>query len=189
MRNAFRIGKTVYLRPVERTDAALVQPWLNDPEVTRTLRTHGPMTLRAEEAYIDKMTQDPHSVLAVIVRRDADQEIGMTGLHQIDFQNRNAVFGITVGERGAWGQGFGTEATFLMVLHAFEAINLNRVMLQVYDDNPRGRHVYEKLGFRQEGVLRQENYRAGRYGDTIVMALLRQEWQEVRDRLAPLFLP
>jgi RimJ/RimL family protein N-acetyltransferase len=189
MQNAFLIGKTVYLRPVERHDAPLIQPWFNDPDVTRTLRTIGPVSLRAEETFIDKVVANEHMVAAVIVRRDVDQPVGVTGLTDIDFRNRHAVFGITIGAKDSWDCGFGTEATFLMVAHAFETLNLNRVMLQVHASNPRGQRAYEKVGFRLEGVLRQENFREGRYWDTVVMAILRQEWDETREKLAPVCLP
>jgi RimJ/RimL family protein N-acetyltransferase len=189
MQNPFLIGKRVYLRPLEREDALLVQPWLNDPEVTATLRTHGPLNLRAEESFIDKVTHSEHDLVGVIVRRDVDTAIGVAGLHQIDFKSRHAVFGITIGAKDAWDQGFGSEATFLLVRHAFATLNLNRVMLQVYEHNARGRHVYEKLGFQKEGVLRQESYRQGRYWDTIVMAMLRQEWTAVQAQLAAIYLP
>ena len=47
----------------------------------------------------------------------------------------------------------------------------------------RTKGEHEKLGFRTEGRLRQDDYRDGRYWDTIVMAVLRDEWPAVRDRL------
>jgi RimJ/RimL family protein N-acetyltransferase len=182
MRNPFLIGPTVYLRPLEREDAPVVQAWINDPEVTRTLRMHRPVSLRAEETILDRISQSTEDVALMIVRRDVDQPVGVTGFHKLDFKNRHAEFGIAVGDKQTWGMGLGTEATFLMVQYAFETLNLNRVALQVYEYNVRGLRAYEKVGFRQEGVLRQENYREGRYWDTILMAILRQEWDEAKAR-------
>jgi RimJ/RimL family protein N-acetyltransferase len=189
MQNAFAVGRKVYLRPLEREDAQLVQPWLNDPEVTRTLRTHGPLSLRAEEAFIDRMARSKDDLVAVIVRRDVDTAVGLAGLHGFDREARHAVFGITIGDKAAWGLGFGTEATFLMVRHAFDTLNLNRVLLQVYEHNERGLRTYQKVGFRKEGVLRQDCYREGRYWDTILMGMLRAEWEEAKARLGPACLP
>jgi RimJ/RimL family protein N-acetyltransferase len=177
MNNPFLIGPTIYLRPLEREDAALVQPWFNDPEVTRTMLIHRPMTLRGEEGFLDKVLQSEHDLIVVIVVREIDKAIGVTGLHQIDFKNRHASFGVSIGEKAYWGQGYGTEATALLVKHAFETMNLNRVWLHVHEYNQRGMRVYEKVGFKREGVLRQENFREGRYWDTITMAILREEWQ------------
>ncbi len=55
--------------------------------------------------------------------------------------------------------------------------HLNRVQLQVYAYNRRGIRAYEKAGFRREGVLRQEHMHDGRFWDTVVMAILREEWE------------
>src|SRR5262249_50692365 len=106
-----------------------------------------------------------------------DLLIGAAGLHDIDLRNRHAWFGITIGDKSAWGKGHGTEATRLILELAFGTLNLNRVFLHVYEYNERARHVYEQIGFRVEGRLRQDVFHAGRYWDTIVMGILREEWR------------
>src|SRR5206468_7752591 len=75
-----------------------------------------------------------------------------------------------------WGKGYGTEATRLMVQYAFDTLNLNRVWLHVLEYNERGIRCYEKVGFKKEGLLRQEHFRDGRYWDTHLVAILRDEW-------------
>ncbi len=176
MINPFLVGDKVYLRPLDRGDAPAFVPWMNDPEVTRFLRAYRPMTLRAEEEFIDRAGQGDDVALAVALR-DGDRLIGGTGLHDFDLRCRRASFGIFIGPREEWGKGYGSEATRLMVGYAFETLNLNRVSLQVYEYNPRGIRAYEKVGFRREGVLRQDVFRDGRYWDTIVMGILREEWK------------
>lgn len=177
MKNPFLIGTRIYLRAMERADAPHCLAWFNHPEITRTLLAYRPINLRAEEEFIDKATQSEHDLVLGIVLKDGDRLIGGTGLHHLDFKNRHASFGITIGDKEEWGKGYGTEATGLMIQHAFETLNLNRVWLHVYEYNERGIRVYTKLGFEKEGVLRQDTYREGRYWDTIVMAILRQEWE------------
>jgi [ribosomal protein S5]-alanine N-acetyltransferase len=95
--------------------------------------------------------------------------------NDIDDKNRHAMFGIFVGAAEARGKGYGTAATAMVVRYAFNTLNLNRVWLHVYEDNKPGIRVYEKVGFRKEGVLRQDNFRRGRYRDTIVMGILRAD--------------
>jgi hypothetical protein len=63
---------------------------------------------------------------------------------------------------------------------SFDTLNLNRLWLHVYDSNPAGIRCYEKVGFKREGVLRQDHFGEGRYADTIVMGLLRDEWKPPR---------
>jgi RimJ/RimL family protein N-acetyltransferase len=184
MHNPFLIGTKIYLRPVEREDAKQCVAWFNNPEITRTLLTHRPINLRAEEEFIDKALQSEHALVLGIAILGSERLIGVTGLKDIDYRNRHAGFGITIGEKEEWGKGFGTEATRLVVRHAFETLNLNRVWLHVYEYNERGLRSYEKVGFQREGVLRQETYREGRYWDTIVMAILRADWEACKAREA-----
>lgn len=175
MKNPYLVGQAIYLRPLERDDAPLVQTWFNDPDVRRTLRSFRPISKQAEEAFIDKAVQDEHLLVLVIVHKESDQAVGVCGLHDIDFKNRHAMFGITIGVKEFWGQGIGTEATRLIAQHAFDTVNLHRLCLHVYEFNDRAMRIYARVGFRQEGVLRQDTYRDGRYWDTIVMGLLRDE--------------
>jgi RimJ/RimL family protein N-acetyltransferase len=185
VKNPFLVGSKVYLRPLEREDAPVLAPWFNDPEVTRTLLRYRPLSVRAEEAWIEQKANPPDGddfVLGIALRSN-DQLVGGCGLHQVEPRNRQACFGLLIGEKSEWGNGYGSEATFLVVKHAFDTVNLNRVWLQVFENNPRAQRIYEKVGFQVEGRLRQTNFREGRYWDTIVMGLLREEWrQRLRER-------
>ncbi len=179
MQNVTAVGSRIYLRPLTREDAAAVVPWVNDSEVTRTLAIGSAAVDRqTEEVFIEKMNASGHDALFGIVVQRTDQLVGSAGLHQIDFRHRRASFGIMIGEKRAWGKGYGTEATALVVDYAFRQLHLNRVQLHVYEYNPRGIRVYEKVGFQREGVLRQEHFYDGRSWDTLVMAMLRENWEK-----------
>jgi RimJ/RimL family protein N-acetyltransferase len=182
MKNPFRVGRTIYLRPLERTDASLVQPWFNDPEVTRQLLLFRPISLQAEEAFLDALAKNEADVIVMIVLRETDRPIGTVGLHTDNHPHRQARFGIAIGAKDEWGKGYGTEATALMVDYAFDTLNLHRVWLHVLEYNIAGRRAYEKAGFREEGVLRQSHFTAGRYWDTTCMAILRHEWQARKEQ-------
>jgi len=178
MKNPFLSGTKVYLRPLEREDAPLLVPWINDAEVTRTLEVfYRPMNLQTELEFIENIYKSEHDVVLGIAVTATDALIGATGLHRLDCKNRRASFGIFIGEKAEWGKGYGTEVTTLMTGYAFETLNLNRVWLHVYEYNERGIWAYEKVGFKGEGVLRQDRYHEGRYWDTITMAILREEWE------------
>jgi RimJ/RimL family protein N-acetyltransferase len=179
VRNPFLIAEEIYLRPLEVADAPVLVQWLNDPDVTRFLLRHHPMSLHAEEEFLHQAAENETDVRLGIALRETDQLIGTAGLHP-EYRCRTARFGIFFGDESFRNRGFGTTVTRMMVNHAFDTLNLNRVWLHVYEYNPRGIHVYEKVGFRTEGRLRQETYRDGRYWDVIVMGVLRSEWDAVR---------
>jgi RimJ/RimL family protein N-acetyltransferase len=182
MKNAFLIGTKVYLRPLERADCPLFVEWMNNPQIQRTTLRDRPLNLQDEEEFVERVRKSTSDVGLLIVAKDGDTPVGGTALHQIDWRNRHAAFGITIGDPQHWGKGYGTDATRLMVDHAFATLNLNRVWLYVLEYNERGIRCYDRVGFKKEGRLRQEHYREGRYWDTWLMAILREDWDARRSR-------
>jgi len=180
VKNAFLSGDKIYLRPLEYADAPTMVGWMNDPDVTRTLQIFRPMNEQSERDFIDRVTKDTNQVGFAIVSRRDDQFVGTAGLMSIDWRDRHAAFGISIGDKTKWGLGYGTEATMLLTEFAFETLNLHRVWLHVYDFNAGGLRAYERAGYRREGVLREAAFREGRYHDVIVMAVLRDEWRAAR---------
>jgi len=75
-----------------------------------------------------------------------------------------------------WNQGLGAEAMSLLLRHGFETLNLNRILLRVYADNPRAIRSYQKAGFVQEGTLREAVFKRGKFEDVHLMSVLRREW-------------
>jgi RimJ/RimL family protein N-acetyltransferase len=179
VRNAFLVGEKVYLRGLERGDAAIFLPWVNDFEIIRNLVMHRPMSLEAEEAFIARVNEDKNVVVFAIVLKTNDRVIGNTALHAIHPRNQQAGFGIMIGDKQEWNKGHGTEATRLILRYAFDTLNLHRIWLHVYEDNQRAIRSYEKVGFRLEGKLREHVYRDGRFWDVLTMGILRKEWREI----------
>jgi RimJ/RimL family protein N-acetyltransferase len=101
--------------------------------------------------------------------------VGEAVLNDWDPGNQSCNFRILLGPRGR-NRGLGTEATRLIVGYGFERLGLHRIALEVYAFNPRARRVYEKAGFRAEGVLRESLRYDGRWIDATVMSILAPEW-------------
>ncbi|MEI7844208.1 MAG: GNAT family protein [Chloroflexota bacterium] len=173
-------GERIRLRAVEQSDVPRFVEWLNDPEVIAGLLIYLPMASWEETSWFEALATRPaeERPLAVDARMPDGTwtHIGSIGLHQIKSTNRSAEFGIFIGEKTFWNNGYGSEATQLALKHGFETLNLNRISLQVFETNSRAIHVYEKIGFILEGKLRQEIYRNGHYIDTLIMSILRSEW-------------
>ena len=103
--------------------------------------------------------------------------MGSAGLFTFDHQARRAELGIAIGAKQYWDRGYGTNAVRLLLRHAFENLNLNRVSLVVFESNPRAIHVYKKVGFIEEGRMREFHFSGGEYCDTLIMSMLRREWE------------
>jgi RimJ/RimL family protein N-acetyltransferase len=115
-------------------------------------------------------------IVWAIVDHDSGEVVGESVLNDLDLGNRSCGFRIWIS--GARNKGLGTEATRLTMRHAFADQGLNRVELEVYDFNPRARHVYEKVGFVHEGVKRQALRYEGGWIDAHVMSILACEWAD-----------
>ncbi len=172
------IGERVRLRGIEREDLPTFVRWFNDPEVRQYLMMYEPMSMAKEERWFEEMLERKNDFVFAIEAQIGEQWvfIGNVGLHRIDWKNRTAMFGIALGEKAYWGQGFGTDATRTMLRFAFEELNLHRVELEVFDFNPRAMRSYEKAGFRHEGTRRQALFRHGRYHDVHLMSILQSEY-------------
>ena len=65
----------------------------------------------------------------------------------------------------------------LLLEYGFNTLNLNRIDLKVNDFNSRAIKCYQKIGFIEEGRMRQSCFRNGKYHDQIIMSVLRSEWK------------
>jgi ribosomal-protein-serine acetyltransferase len=100
---------------------------------------------------------------------------GVAGFHSVDWPHRKASFGYWLGEEHQ-GRGTMTRAVRALVDHALHTWQLHRVEARVAPENVRSRAVLERLGFRQEGTLRQAELVGERYLDNVVYAVLASEW-------------
>jgi RimJ/RimL family protein N-acetyltransferase len=174
-------GQLVRLAPLERGSLPDFTRWLRDYDVQRFLgMLPVPMTDDAEAAWFEEAVKHEGTYTFSIRVLADDRLIGNCGLFGFDWKNRFAEFGILIGEKDAWGHGYGTDAARLILRFGFDELNLNRIWLRVYDFNPRAVRAYEKAGYVHEGTYRQALYREGAYHDIHVMSMLRDEWHTQR---------
>lgn len=102
MKNPFLVGEKVYLRPLERDDAPLLLPWVNDSEVIANLIMYTPKNLQSELEFIERASKSDTDIILGIALKGSDKLIGTTGLHRPDWKNRNCMFGILIGEKTGW---------------------------------------------------------------------------------------
>jgi RimJ/RimL family protein N-acetyltransferase len=116
-----------------------------------------------------------------IHERPTDRLVGTCAFSQLDGDNGSALYHITIGEKDAWGRGYGTEATRLMLDHAFGALGLHRIALFVFEFNERAIRTYQHCGFVIEGRARESIFRDGRWWDELAMSVLESDWRKQRE--------
>ena len=170
-------GDRVGFKTLRREDVPLFTKWFQNLEFITYLASHGlPQTIENETEWFErhaKVTET--SIQFGIFELKRDRHIGNCGLFNIR-PNSCATMGIGIGEPDAWGKGYGTEATRLLVEYAFFFLNLYNVRLGVYAFNERGRRAYESAGFREVGRIRGTIVVAGgERHDEIIMDIVRDE--------------
>lgn len=181
-------GKKVLLRPVKRSDIKYFLKWYNNPEIVQFLSMYLPMTEAVEEKWIEEISTNKKTVFFVIEAIENNLQkkpIGSCGLNNINCKDRCASFGIAIGEKEFWDDGYGTEAAQLLIEYGFMQLNLHRISSGVYEFNIRSYKMHKKLGFMEEGRSRQEIYKNGKYWDKINFGILKEEWEEKNNLKKP----
>jgi RimJ/RimL family protein N-acetyltransferase len=170
-------GANITLRPIQLSDINLYLELLRDEEGLRLTGTQDANFSREQiESWITTIAERDDRVDLAIVPHVLDQLVGEVVLNKIDMTNRSA--NIRIGIRAPYtNRGYGREALRLLMAYAFERLHLHRVELEVFAFNPRAQHVYEQLGFRREGVLRDVLFLDGVFHDAIVMSILEDEYR------------
>ncbi len=170
----------ITLRELTKSDIPIINTWRNDrvviDGVTAPFRHIG---IEVDEVwfarYLDHRTEQ---VRCVICLAETGAVVGLASLTNIDHVHRKGEFHILVGVADARNRGVGTAATAQMVRHGLCDLNLHRIYLTVLEDNRAAIRVYEKVGFKQEGLLRDGAYKNGRYRTMLLMGILRSDLPE-----------
>lgn len=169
----------IYLRELTRADLAQTLLWRQDPRLVATLgEPFRFINGETENAWFDAyLSHRAQQVRLAICELGSDRHIGNVQLLQIHPVHRSAEFSILIGEANCRGKGFGTLASERCLQHAFDDLNLHRIWLQVRADNVPALKLYQRLGFVEEGRLRQAAFKQGAYVDLLQMGLLAAEFR------------
>lgn len=174
---AFLVGERVYLRGLLEADADGAYPaWLNSAEVCRGNSHHSfPYTREAARTYIRDAAQTKNSLILAIVLREGDRHVGNIALQNIHQIHRSAELSILIGERDVWGKGLGLEAARLLIDHAFDALNLQRIECGTFATNHGMQKLALSLGMKEEGRRRQAAFKNGAYEDIVEYGILKTD--------------
>lgn len=177
-----RLSETVCLRLLQASDAdelfAVIDA--NRTHLSAFLPWAGAQTLEGTHTFIAlcrKQLADDNGFQVAIVKDE--RIIGVVGYHSVNWADRSTTLGYWLAA-AEQGHGTMTRAVRALVDHAFAVWGLNRVEIGAAPENGRSRAIAVRLGFREEGVLRQAERVGDQYLDTVVYSLLDSEWQRNR---------
>ena len=176
-------GKKVILDVIDPEDIEWMRLQRNMPEMRQYFREWKEISKSQQEWwYKDRGNNtNPNHVYFKIMainpeKKNQTKLVGCCGLHYVDWRLRAAEFGIFLSKE-ARGFGVGKEALWMLCDYGFREMNLHKIWCEVYDNNTSV-ELYRKLGFVDDGVLRDNYFNNGRYGNSIMMSLLEDEWFE-----------
>ena len=164
----------ISLRLMDKEDTDRIVTWRNQDFVRRNFIYQQDFTREGHEKWIRTMIDTGLAVQFMICIGEEQRPVGSVYLRDIDRIHKKAEYGIFIGEKDAWGQGYGTWAAKKMIAFAFEKEGLHKLMLRVLAENQGAIRSYEKAGFVREAYLRDEVFLEGQYKDVIYMAVINE---------------
>lgn len=163
-------GRVVVLRPLGPQDVDDLLDALSDKEMLRLTGTHTNFTRDQIERHCADRGDHEDRLDFVILDKRSGEFLGDLAITDLNPINLSCGFRIALRTRET-GRGYGSDATSLIIEYLF-GIGIHRIELEVFAFNPRARHVYEKVGFRREGTLRDALLWDGTWVDAHLMAIL-----------------
>jgi len=175
--------KRLLIKPHTMANVEKMNKWSNDsmlsyydddgPERTE------PIPMERTERYLQRIATetDDEIIRFGIHKKEDDSLIGFCMVAFIDDYNRSCKFGITIGEKDQWGKGYAKEVVNEIVRYCFEDLNMNRIGVEIYAFNDRSIKLFEALGFKREGIIRECVYKNEKFEDEYLYGLLKSEWK------------
>jgi ribosomal-protein-alanine N-acetyltransferase len=174
------------LRHPAPADSADLFAVFSDPEVMRywsDLPMRAPQDADDYIAQIDAHFHERDLFQWAVEQRTTARVVGTCTLLNVSTAHQRAEIGFALGRRH-WGQGLATEVVHALLSFAFETLTLHRLEADVDPRNERSLRLLERLGFQREGYLRERYFVGGERQDTVLLGLLRRDWQAPRESSA-----
>jgi RimJ/RimL family protein N-acetyltransferase len=173
------VGEKILLTSIIEEDVLEFQEWYNDVFFMRHYDIVSAIPKTIEE--VKELVSDVHksNTAYIFAVKDLQKKelIGVVGFENISWNNGTALIYIGIGGKKNRGCGYGEEALKLAIEFGFQELNFHRIQLTVLEYNEPAIKLYEKVGFKREGVYREFIHRDGRRYDMYLYGILRSEWE------------
>lgn len=168
------IGEKIYLKLLKPEDVTTSYVnWLNDEEINQFLECRWkPHTLEEIKEYVDKIDSDESNYLFGIYIKEINEYVGNIKIGEINKNHRYADIGLLIGNKNAWGKGYGSEAIKLVTQFAKNELNLNKLVAGIYGNNIGSYKAFIKSGYQEAARYKKHRYYKGNYIDEIVVEKL-----------------
>lgn len=172
-----KINDSLYYRKIEKPDLVHRVNWINNPKINATLTFRTPVSHSSTEKWFEVTSSDSSKLnLTFFVKLGEDYiPLGFGGFISIDSFNQRAEIFITIGNLEYQGKGFGIQIVNFLTGFGFNELNLSKIYLTTLKHNVKAKNLYEKCGFKTDGVLREHFFHKGKFIDCFHMSILRKD--------------
>lgn len=175
-------GEKVLLRGHNKSDMEKVNKYFNDYELQKFKAMDAVFPKSYEETenfFLNLFSKSKEKQYGFAIETKEEGEyIGWCGYMNRSITHSTVEIGIAILNKKYWGRGYGTDALKVLIRFLFNELNIRKVLLHVNDFNERGIKSYKKIGFFEEGHLRKQLYRGGKYHNELIMGLFREEFND-----------
>ena len=156
------------LLPLKKEYLEFVREVRNNPQVNKHLFTDAYISKENQEKWYRRLQRDKNSLVFVAI---TDEPVGYCQVKNIDYVDHSCELGFCIAPEYQ-DKGYGTSLTSELVNYATKKLNMHRLYLEVFADNEAAIKLYEKSGFRKEGILRDNIFKNGIFHDVVVMSFI-----------------
>lgn len=172
-------SKNLIIKDSIFADCALFTEWESDPDVTKYFTMNDE---KSYEAVVTDFINDSHDLTKKqfsIISKDLNKPVGRVILTRINPREDSLdLTRIYIADPSMRNNGLGEEALRVILEYCFINLHAERVTIDHVEGNDRAAHLYHKLGFRDEGIMRHAGKKNGKYIDLYLMSMLRSEYYD-----------
>ena len=159
----------------------MVRNWRISPEVSGSMYTDPKITPEHQKKWYEEIKKDPTKKYWIVGLNG--EYVGVVCLLNIDLINKRCLWAYYLGETSARGKGVGKQIELNILSYVFDDLKLNKLCYEVLAFNDLVVKIHQKYGAKIEGVLRQHIYKNGEFYDVIVMGILKEEWDKIKEKM------
>lgn len=164
------------LRAMEPQDCGLMVEMFNDPEIENLVVGWAfPLSEFAQRKWLENNYGDANN-FRFIIEDEEKKAVGVATLVDIDWKNRSATHGIKLASTADRGNGIGTDTVMAIMRYAFDELQLNRLDGSWFPENVASKNMYQKCGWKEEGIKRKSVFKRGAYRDLALCGILAEDY-------------
>ena len=172
-------GRLISLHAVEKQELLQFQEWRNNPEFRKYFREYREINMHQQEIWFEDKVVNDNTTLMFSIKRNEDHELlGCCGFVYINLVHRHADLSIYIGWENSYidDERYAEESCKLLLDYGFKELCLNKVWTEIYEFDLKKKLLYERIGFKQDGMLRQNYWYDGRWWDSRMLSILTNEF-------------